>query len=211
MEKDPKEKSSTPSWWQTAPGILTAIAALITATGGFLIVLNQIGCFDKNVHKDVSEIKTPTENKETVQNNTENKIPDKQNSENNSSNNTTAANGTVKLSLPDDINMGTIRIKFLELSKDKYSTGNSSLKIKFRMLNEGTSYGTFDHFLFRLLFDGQMLSPEKPAQGYVDPKSSKDGETLFVFPESVDNADLQISYIYDEKLTAKFPIKLNTK
>ena len=207
MEKDSKEKVSVPSWWQTAPGILTAVAALITATGGFLIVLNQIGCFDKSVHKETSEIKTPVESKEPQQSITENKTnTDKQNPDNR-----TSANNSVTLPHPDDIKMETIKIKFLELTKDKYSSGNNSLRIKFRLINEGTSYGTFDYYLFRLLFDGQMLSPEKSAQGYVDPKSSKDGETLFVFPESVENAELQISYIYDEKLTTKFPIKLNTK
>lgn len=208
MEKDTKEKSSPPSWWQTAPGVLTAIAALITATGGFLIVLNQIGCFDKTVHKDNATIQTPIESKETKQSNTENKI----NSEKLNSNDSTAGptnSGQVKLSLPDDMNFGSIRIKFLDLTRDKYSTDNSSLKIKFRLYNEGTGYATFDYYLFRLLFDGQMLSPEKTAQGYVDPKSSKDNEVLFVFPDSIEDADLQINYTYDEKLTTKIPINLN--
>lgn len=208
MENKQESKSSPPSWWQTAPGVLTAIAALITATGGFLIVLNQIGCFDKTVHKDSAVIQTPVENKETKKSNSENKT----NSEKLNSNDSTSGatnTGQVKLSLPDDMNFGSVRIKFLDLTRDKYSTGNSSLKIKFRLFNEGTSYATFDYYLFRLLFDGQMLSPEKTAQGYVDPKSSKDNETLFVFPDSVKNAELQINYIYDDKQTTKIPINLN--
>jgi hypothetical protein len=38
----PKESEST-SWWQTLPGVLTAIAALITAVAGLLAVLLQTG------------------------------------------------------------------------------------------------------------------------------------------------------------------------
>jgi hypothetical protein len=37
--KDP----ASPSWWQTLPGVLTAIAALITAVAGLLAVLLQTG------------------------------------------------------------------------------------------------------------------------------------------------------------------------
>ena len=39
MPKDP----ASSSWWQTLPGVLTAVAALITAIGGLLAVLLQTG------------------------------------------------------------------------------------------------------------------------------------------------------------------------
>ena len=39
MPEEPK------SFWSTIPGIITAIATLITAIGGFLVVLNQVGVF----------------------------------------------------------------------------------------------------------------------------------------------------------------------
>jgi hypothetical protein len=35
------------SWWTTLPGILTALAAVITATGGLIAILLQAGFFDK--------------------------------------------------------------------------------------------------------------------------------------------------------------------
>lgn len=35
------------SWWQTLPGILTATAGVITAVTGFLLAVNQSGCFHK--------------------------------------------------------------------------------------------------------------------------------------------------------------------
>lgn len=39
MPEEPK------SFWRTIPGIITAIATLITAIGGFLVVLHQVGVF----------------------------------------------------------------------------------------------------------------------------------------------------------------------
>ncbi len=36
------------SWWQTLPGILTATAGIITAVTGFLLAMNQSGCFHKS-------------------------------------------------------------------------------------------------------------------------------------------------------------------
>ena len=206
MENREDSKSATPSWWQTVPGILTAIAALITAAGGFLIVLNQIGCFDTSVHKDSDVIQTPSGNKETGQSITKSKSSEKQDSKDNPANTENTVSGN--LVLPDDMNFGSVRIKFLELTTDKYSEGNSSLKIKFRLFNDGTGYATFDYYLFRLLFDGQVLSPEKSAQGYIDPKSSKDSEVLFVFPDSIKSAELELSYVYDEKQTSKISINL---
>jgi hypothetical protein len=38
-----KDKPQSPSWWQTLPGITTAMGAIITAFTGLLIALNQAG------------------------------------------------------------------------------------------------------------------------------------------------------------------------
>lgn len=43
MGDEPKSKG----WWQTLPGILTAIAAIITAVTGLIVALHQAGIFEK--------------------------------------------------------------------------------------------------------------------------------------------------------------------
>ncbi|MFN0112813.1 MAG: hypothetical protein ACKVZH_28470 [Blastocatellia bacterium] len=51
---------STPkphSWWQTLPGILTAVAAIITASTGLIVALNQAGAFSST---STTESSTPT-------------------------------------------------------------------------------------------------------------------------------------------------------
>lgn len=43
----PDEPSKSQSWWQTLPGILTAVAAIITAITGLIVALNQAGGFSR--------------------------------------------------------------------------------------------------------------------------------------------------------------------
>ncbi len=43
----PDEPSKSHSWWQTLPGILTAVAAIMTASTGLIVALNQAGVFSR--------------------------------------------------------------------------------------------------------------------------------------------------------------------
>jgi hypothetical protein len=45
---DPKEKTGT--WWTSLPGIITALAALLTAITGLVVALNQVGLFSHGDH-----------------------------------------------------------------------------------------------------------------------------------------------------------------
>ncbi len=58
------------SFWSTIPGIITAIATLITAIGGFLVVLNQIGVFGSkhDPKPDEKKVVTGTADQNEVQN-----------------------------------------------------------------------------------------------------------------------------------------------
>jgi hypothetical protein len=37
------DRSTTPNWWQTVPGMLTGVAAIITAVTGPNVALNHTG------------------------------------------------------------------------------------------------------------------------------------------------------------------------
>lgn len=47
------EKPAT-SWWQTLPGVLTGIAAVITAVGGLVAVVHQSGLFGREAPRPAS-------------------------------------------------------------------------------------------------------------------------------------------------------------
>lgn len=49
------------SFWSTVPGILTGIAAIITAIGGLLVVLSQTGILGSNENKGVVKGRVPVE------------------------------------------------------------------------------------------------------------------------------------------------------
>ena len=43
------DETQTPSWWQTLPGIATAVAALLTAIASLLGVLYQTGVLGDDI------------------------------------------------------------------------------------------------------------------------------------------------------------------
>lgn len=49
------EPPKSQSWWQTLPGIMTAVAAIITATTGLIVALNNAGAFSRD-----TEMASPT-------------------------------------------------------------------------------------------------------------------------------------------------------
>jgi len=54
-----EEPSKPQSWWQTLPGILTAVAALITAVTGLIVALNQAGALPRR-SSTISTSPTPS-------------------------------------------------------------------------------------------------------------------------------------------------------
>ncbi len=51
------EPPKSQSWWQTLPGILTALAGIMTASTGLILALNQVGVFSR---ASTSASPTPT-------------------------------------------------------------------------------------------------------------------------------------------------------
>jgi hypothetical protein len=47
-----KRRESTGSWWQTAPGLITAVAGLVTAVAGLLTILVQGGIIGRDAKPD---------------------------------------------------------------------------------------------------------------------------------------------------------------
>lgn len=53
------EPPKSQSWWQTLPGILTALAAIMTASTGLIVALNNLGVFSRD-SKSPTSTPTPT-------------------------------------------------------------------------------------------------------------------------------------------------------
>ena len=199
MEKDTKEKSSPPSWWQTAPGVLTAVAALITATGGFLIVLNQIGCFDKTISKNEKVINQKENSSDKkLQYTDQNGTPDTEDS-------------TVVKYTGAVINFEGSVYKFPDTKLEYYSHEQSLLKFNLNVSNYLNGvYVNAD--LFRLIAGRNKSAPESSTAQWVEQHSSIDAEVVFLIPNNATAMQLQIGDVNaGEKGTIKIPININSK
>lgn len=66
------------SFWATIPGIITAIATLVTAIGGFIIVLNQVGVFGSKPEPKKEDPKGGITNQRAIEGMTEAELTIKQ-------------------------------------------------------------------------------------------------------------------------------------
>lgn len=58
------ENEHKPSWWQTAPGLMTAVAAMIAAITGLITGLNQAGLLDRARPEPVAQAPRPVSRQE---------------------------------------------------------------------------------------------------------------------------------------------------
>src|SRR5437762_8732910 len=54
------KRSPTPSWWQTIPGMLTGLAAVITAVTGLVVAFNHTGNRSEDVRPSSSSVSIGT-------------------------------------------------------------------------------------------------------------------------------------------------------
>lgn len=197
MENKPDTKSN---WWQTAPGILTAIAALMTATGGLVLTLNQVGCFDKTNSKNEKVI----DQKENI---SEKKSLDIDQNESQKLTDNTDKNKDA-VSKIEDVNFEGSVYKFLDVRSDYYSPEKSLLKFKLNIENHVNGvYVNAD--LFRLLVGRNKTAPESCTAQWVQQHSSIDADVVFIIPNDAANVQLQIGDVNSgEEGTIKIPINI---
>ena len=202
MENEEK-KSSVTIWWQTFPGILTAIAALITATGGLMLTLNQVGCFDKTNSKNEKVIDQKENSSDKKLQNT---YPETGKTEDSS-----VIKYTATVSKIDDVNFEGSVYKFLEAKLEYYSHEESLLKFNLNVANNINGvYVNAD--LFRLIVGRNKIAPESITAQWVEAHSSIDAEVVFIIPNNVTGIQLQIGDVNaGEKGKIKIPINLNSK
>jgi hypothetical protein len=82
-----------------------------------------------------------------------------------------------------------------------------SLKFSVRMTNNGGYGDNFWDNSFRLLIDGVPRAPVGGLNEVVESNSAKDGEVLFILPDTVGSVELQV--IHEGEKT-KIPVALKT-
>lgn len=215
MDGDEKARGS---WWQTVPGILTALAGTITAVAGLLVVLHQVGLLGNKEKPAVpptafsgdatrrSEAHVPSETPAKTADPSRAALPSA----------ATKTSGTDRarpysVTFPAGTEV-TLRsygadgiYKVLAAQVDSRNTGKLTLKVSIRLTNMGKSDLGFWNDSFRLVVDGVPRAPISWLNDSVAGRSAKEADVMFELPDTAES--LVLSVVNGED-TANIPIAL---
>jgi hypothetical protein len=185
MSDDPQNASK--GWWQTVPGILTGVAAFLTALTGLLLALHQMGLLQQS---------HPTASSQSV-------AADGSASPTNPTDSTPAGRQSHTVPLPEqaEVHSGSAVYGLLSAQLEPYSPGKNALHLKIRMTNNGRYDANFWAASFRLLVDNSLEAPQSDLDDLVPGNSSKEAEIIFVVPASSSTVGLQMGEVGEGKPT----------
>jgi len=186
-------RPAAPSWWQTIPGILTGVAALITAVTGLLVVFNRTGNRSEDVRPS-----TVSESRGT---------PPASPAASRPAGAAAAAARPVALPAINRVSLvgGAAVHTILSAQVEPLDQERRALKFVVRYTNGGRYPANFWSASYRLIVDDVPRAPTNFLDEVVEPDSAKEGDVVFELPVSVKDAVLQISS-GDEK--SRIPLKL---
>jgi len=184
---DDQPRSTT--WWQTLPGILTAVAALLTAVGGLILAFHQAGLFDR------SSQKSDPLRSETVKSSAMTADPSKTSGSTKISPTDPTAPNSLTLPADTEVRAGDLVYKILGARLDRYAPGKVSLKFDVRMTNNGRFPANFWGDSFRLRVDGVPRAPDNSLNELVAANSAKEGAVEFVIPDTTTDVGLQVGEV----------------
>jgi len=158
------------SFWKTVPGIITGIAALITAITGLLIAAGQLGFFKEKTSEQQISIAKPAENASPAK---ENLSPVK---------NTKTENYEARFAM-EKIKADDYDYTILGSTIEAIDPENRELKIKLRLMNNSNySQANFWDNAFRLSVDGVPASPTSNLNELVEQHAAKENFVTFNVP-----------------------------
>jgi len=186
-------RPAAPSWWQTIPGILTGVAALITAVTGLLVVFNRTGNRSEDVRPS-----TVSESRGT---------PPASPAASRPAGAAAAAARPVALPAINRVSLvgGAAVHTILSAQVEPLDQERRALKFVVRYTNGGRYPANFWSASYRLIVDDVPRAPTNFLDELVEPDSAKEGDVVFELPVGVKDVVLQISS-GDEK--SRIPFKL---
>jgi hypothetical protein len=175
------KNSSSHSWWQTAPGILTAFAALLTALTGMLVAVHQVGLLDRPVGA-ASETR-PRHGDQVA-------IPPTSELE---------ARAAVRMAM-ETLTLGQLQYRFLSSRIEARTPETVTLVLNVRLTNNGGAAVNFWNDSFRMQVDGVPRAPTSNLSKVVYSLSAEEGVVEFVIPRDATALALQVRH-HDEIAT----------
>jgi len=181
------ETAKAQSWWQTAPGVLTALAGVLTALAGLLVAMHQVGLLGGGKPASVQPPPTVSETSGT---------PTPSSSAPPS---VSAAGVHYQVTLPAassvtlSNNRGVGTYKVLGVDAEKRTLDAVTVKFSIRLTNAGPADIGFWNDSFRLLEDGVPRAPTSRLNEAVDARSAKEADVVFEVPVATKTLELQIN------------------
>ena len=174
------------------PGILTAIAAVITALTGLLVAIQQAGWFDHHP-RSAPEIGTSKSQPETSAPQSAGEAQASTGSRNDSQ--------SPALPLPQDVRIrsGEAVFELLSAHLEHDSPDRNTLLLTVRMTNNGSNPTNFWSASFRLVVDGVLRAPTTNLNELIAPHSSSDAKLEFEVPSNVSEVGLQMGEVGEGK------------
>jgi hypothetical protein len=182
VPKSDEAKSEKPkllSWLQTVPGILTAVAALITALTGLTVAVYQI-----------------MDSQTSAPSGSEQASPEKPGA---AASQTVSGDGGTQQSraLPAGMEVklaqGYIVYKILSVRLEPYNAEKDALRLTIRCTSNSPYSVNFWDRSFRLLVDEVPRAPMSGLNEVVEGQSAKEGDIVFEVPTGENKVVLQIS------------------
>ena len=185
MSQEPRSGS----WWLTVPGVLTGLAAVITAVTGLAIGLHEINtpsATEKASPEKPAAVKTQ---KSASSDTTTSQTP--------SSDDAAQESVALPAGMEAKLGKGTLVYKILSAHLEPYNAEKRLLRFTVRVTTAENRSVNFQKTLFRLLVDGVSREPtsftsEGQFSVIVEPRSSKEGDVAFEVPVTENDVVLQI-------------------
>lgn len=178
MAPDPRPLS----WWQTVPGILTGLAAFMTAATGLILALNQIGFFDSSSSPDgTASVAAPVGEPAVGEGGY------------------AAAPGNaspIEALTPamSEVVLGNGVYTLQEVRVTRRTPNDDGLLLKVRLMNNSRYDANFWDASFRLFVDGVPRAPVGGLNLLAPGNSATDGEVAFVIPRGARQLVLRIEH-----------------
>jgi hypothetical protein len=174
---------TTTRWWQTMPGILTGVAAIITAITGLIVAFNRTGGKTEDVRPPASVERAKDSPRETRKEREASARGD--------------AGRAQEVALPAvrriKLAGGDAVITILSVEVEPIDLQRRSLTFKLRFLNGRRFPSNFWSSSFRLIVDDVPRAPTNSLNEVVNSNSAKEGDVVFDVPARVKDVVLQIS------------------
>lgn len=200
MTEDPKAESRQgASWWKSVPGILTGLAALVTAIAGLITVLSQNDLLERRTKSETPEANIlSTKEAETAV--------------------SSVPGHTSRVTLPEanvlEVQAGHFLFEILDLAVSPYALNSKgkpaklTVRLALRISDVVGRSDYVDRLTVRLLAAGSTYLPENSLNVAVYEKQSVETEAVFIIPADANNIELLVGR--DGDATAKLPIPVRT-